>query len=133
MATQTEQAKTDEPTVKRYSGDDTVSIIKQFIRYDIPCLLVGKSSIGKSYSLIELTKMWNMPNSLLHIGSEKPENIEGMPIIVGTKVEESDTLTYLKPYWFPNEENITKHVKRCSTTPYCTRENAEKMVNEADK
>ncbi len=62
-----------------FSGDRTIKLVKQLIRYDIPFLLLGKSSIGKSYSVIEMTERWRMPKSLLYIGSEKPSNIEGIP------------------------------------------------------
>ena len=59
-------------------GTDTLKTILQLVRYDIPVLVVGKSSIGKSYTLIELTQKWRVPSSMLYIGSEKPENIEGI-------------------------------------------------------
>ena len=63
---------------KAFAGDKLLKLILQLVRYDIPPLIVGKSSIGKSYTLIELTKKWRMPSSMLYIGSEKPENIEGL-------------------------------------------------------
>ncbi len=50
---------------KAFAGDKLLKLILQLIRYDIPPLIVGKSSIGKSYTLIELTKKWRMPSSML--------------------------------------------------------------------
>ena len=39
-------------------GSDTLQTILQLVRYDIPVLIVGKSSIGKSYTLLEITEKW---------------------------------------------------------------------------
>ena len=60
-------------------GKTTIDSALQLIRYDIPCLILGKSSIGKSYTLIKITERWHIPNQLLYVGSEKAENIEGIP------------------------------------------------------
>lgn len=92
-----------------YSGEDTIKEILQLVRYDIPILIVGKSSIGKSYTVIDVTKKWRIPNQILYIGSEKAENIEGIPKITQRK-EEKEQLEYLQPYWFPNGAVITKSV-----------------------
>ena len=92
-----------------FSGDRTIKLVKQLIRYDIPFLLLGKSSIGKSYSIIEMTERWRMPKSLLYIGSEKPSNIEGLPRLTGTRAG-GDTLDFYKPNWFPNTFLIESYV-----------------------
>ena len=39
-----------------FSGEETIKMVKNLIRYDIPFLLLGKSSIGKSYSITELAE-----------------------------------------------------------------------------
>ena len=97
-----------------YPGKETLRTILQLVRYDIPCLIVGKSSIGKSYTIIELTKKWRITNSLLYIGSEKVENIEGLAKIISSDYDKdeagSDILKFLKPYWFPNTKTITEQV-----------------------
>ena len=97
-----------------YPGKETLRTILQLIRYDIPCLIVGKSSIGKSYTIIELTKKWRITNSLLYIGSEKVENIEGLAKLVSSSYDSgeagADILKFLKPYWFPNTKTITEQV-----------------------
>tara|TARA_R110002012_G_scaffold21893_1_gene75892 strand:+ start:1182 stop:3170 length:1989 start_codon:yes stop_codon:yes gene_type:complete len=93
-----------------FSGDRTIKLVKQLIRYDIPFLLLGKSSIGKSYSVIEMTERWRMPKSLLYIGSEKPSNIEGLPRLTGTRAG-GDTLEFYKPNWFPSVFLIESYVK----------------------
>ena len=92
-----------------FSGDRTIELVKQLIRYDIPFLLLGKSSIGKSYSIIEMTERWRMPKSLLYIGSEKPSNIEGLPRLTGKRAG-GDTLEFYKPNWFPNTFLIESYV-----------------------
>ena len=61
-----------------FKGEELLKLILQLVRYDIPPLIVGKSSIGKSYTIIQLTEKWRLPSSLLYIGSEKPENIENL-------------------------------------------------------
>ena len=94
---------------KFFSGADTITLVKQLIRYDIPFLLLGKSSIGKSYSVIEMTERWRMPKSLLYIGSEKPSNIEGLPRLTGDRAG-GDTLEFYKPNWFPNTFQIEAYV-----------------------
>lgn len=92
-----------------FSGPRTIELVKQLIRYDIPFLLLGKSSIGKSYSIIEMTERWRMPKSLLYIGSEKPSNIEGLPRLTGQRAG-SDTLEFYKPNWFPSTFKIESYV-----------------------
>ena len=100
----------------QYPGRNTLKTILQLVRYDIPVLIVGKSSIGKSYTIIELTKKWKITNSLLYIGSEKVENIEGLAKLISSDYESgeagSDILKFLKPYWFPNTKTITEQVAR---------------------
>ena len=100
----------------QYPGRNTLKTILQLVRYDIPVLIVGKSSIGKSYTIIELTKKWKITNSLLYIGSEKVENIEGLAKLISSDYESgeagSDILKFLKPYWFPNTKTITEQVYR---------------------
>ena len=95
-------------------GVQLLKTILQLIRYNIPPLIVGKSSIGKSYTIIQLTQKWRLPHSMLYIGSEKPENIEGIAKLVGEEGEYGkkgeDVLKFLKPYWFPKINAITAHV-----------------------
>jgi len=95
------------------TGEEILKTILQLVRYDIPPLIVGKSSIGKSYTIIELTKRWRMPNDILYIGSEKPENIEGLAKLIdsGYGGEGEEILKFLKPYWFPNNTTISKQVE----------------------
>ena len=105
-----------------FKGEELLKLILQLVRYDIPPLIVGKSSIGKSYTIIQLTEKWRLPSSLLYIGSEKPENIEGLAKLIskdyetvrgakGEKITEGgDTLKFLKPYWFPNSNTISTQV-----------------------
>lgn len=93
-----------------FDGRETINSALQLIRYDIPVLILGKSSIGKSYTLIDITKKWRIPHQLLYIGSEKSENIEGIPKLTERK-EGKEILEYLQPYWFPNADAITKSVK----------------------
>ena len=93
-----------------FDGNLTIKTVLQLIRYDIPVLTLGKSSIGKSYTLIDITKKWNITHSLLYIGSEKSENIEGVPKLTERGDGKSDILEYLKPYWFPNAEVISQSV-----------------------
>jgi hypothetical protein len=96
-------------------GKTTIDSALQLIRYDIPCFILGKSSIGKSYTLIKITERWHIPHQLLYIGSEKAENIEGIPKLTdrGQNKDGSDKeiMEYLQPYWFPNPKVITESVK----------------------
>ena len=92
-----------------FEGKKLLKLILQLIRYDIPPLIVGKSSIGKSYTILELATRWRLPHSMLYIGSEKPENIEGLAKLIGGD-NKADILQFLKPYWFPNEETISSQV-----------------------
>jgi len=103
-----------EKQVTTIEGKVTIDSALQLIRYDIPCLILGKSSIGKSYTLIKITEKWHIPNQLLYIGSEKAENIEGIPKLTDrgqTKDgKEKEIMEYLQPFWFPNPDTITKSV-----------------------
>jgi len=94
-----------------FSGDKTIDLILQLIRYDIPALVVGKSSVGKSYTLIDVTEKWHLSNAILYIGSEKSENIEGIPKLTDRPDPNKEILEYLQPYWFPNGAVITHSVK----------------------
>ena len=60
--------------------------------------------------MIDITEKWNIPHQLLYIGSEKSENIEGIPKLTDRK-ENKEILEYLQPFWFPNADVITKSVK----------------------
>lgn len=91
-------------------GQDMIPYIKCMIRYDIPILMVGSSSIGKSFTIIELAKTFRIPNEILYVGSEKADNIEGLPKLTGLSSDD-DKLKYLKPFWFPKGEKITRSVK----------------------
>lgn len=84
----------------------TLDIIKTLIRYDVPILLLGVSSIGKSRTILSLAKKYRVGHQLLYIGSEKPENIEGLPKLHS----ETQGLEYFKPYWFPKADDINKAV-----------------------
>ena len=97
-------------TAQPFSGEKTIKMVKNLLRYDIPFLLLGKSSIGKSYSITELANEFRVPHSFLFIGSEKPSNIEGLPRLVGQKAESGDILEFFKPNWFPNAQLIQKYV-----------------------
>ena len=108
-------------------GINTLKTILQLVRYDIPVLVVGKSSIGKSYTIIEITEKWRLPSSILYIGSEKPENIEGLAKLISgdyetkkdaegkTTQKGEDILKFLKPYWFPNSNTISTQVANGQT------------------
>ena len=111
---------------KTLTGREYLDIIDETIRLDIPILMVGSSSIGKSYSITEITKSYGMHGEFLFIGSEKSEYIEGIPNLKASNAEkESKKLskaeersgvnssdeykfTYLKPFWFPDYLEI-KH------------------------
>lgn len=100
-------------TIVPLSNNDMIRYIINLIRYDIPILMAGKSSIGKSFTILKLAEQWGMPNSVLYVGSEKADNIEGLPKLIDPKAEEKENvLTYYKPYWFPTQRLIQNAVKR---------------------
>jgi len=121
-ANQVEDSNRLNQSTKNKVGTDTLKTILQLVRYDIPVLVVGKSSIGKSYTIIEITEKWRLPSSILYIGSEKPENIEGLAKLISGDYETvkdkegktiqtgEDILKFLKPYWFPNSNTISSQV-----------------------
>lgn len=112
MATTKPKSTTSTPPDQNFyfSGKLTIELIRNLIRYDIPILILGKSSIGKSYTIIELAKIYRLPSQVLYIGSEKPENVEGLPKLAGASNEE--ILQYFRPYWFPKADIISNYVKR---------------------
>ena len=71
---------------KTLTSREYLDIIDETIRLDIPILMVGSSSIGKSYSITEITKSYGMHGEFLFIGSEKSEYIEGIPNLKATLV-----------------------------------------------
>lgn len=93
--------------ISEESRKKIIELIRLLIRYDIPVLLLGKSSIGKSFTIISLAKRWKMPNQILYVGSEKSEHIEGLPKLT---TAESTALEYFQPYWFPDEKTISQIV-----------------------
>lgn len=101
-------------TVK-VSKENMILYLLNLIRYDIPILMAGKSSIGKSYTMLALAKQWGLPNSVLYVGSEKADNIEGLPKLVQTDLQASTSesvLEYFKPYWYPKTNLIQDAVQR---------------------
>ena len=97
---------------------EMILYILNFIRYDVPILMAGKSSIGKSYTILEMAKQWGMPNAVLYVGSEKADNIEGLPKLIQSKedvVASESVLEYYKPYWFPKTNLIQAAVKSGQT------------------
>ena len=101
-------------TVPLNQKDMTLYLLN-LIRYDIPILMSGKSSIGKSYTMLEYCNQWGLPNSVLYVGSEKADNIEGLPKLVQTEEEgktSEKVLDYFKPYWFPKTNLIQEAVKK---------------------
>ncbi len=95
------------------SDKDMIRYILNFVRYDIPILMAGKSSIGKSYTILALAKQWGLPNSVLYVGSEKADNIEGLPKLMDVLSEKKENvLTYFKPYWFPQSNLIQEAVRK---------------------
>ena len=96
------------------STESMILYLLNLIRYDIPILITGKSSIGKSFTILDFAKQWGMPNSVLYVGSEKADNIEGLPKLIQSELEEKTSekiLEYFKPYWFPKSDLIQKAVK----------------------
>lgn len=80
-------------------------LIKEMIRLDIPILEVGSSSIGKSYSIRQFAEEAGVKAEFLFVGTEKSEFIEGIPNLKGV-VEGQAKFSYLKPYWFPDKNDI---------------------------
>lgn len=111
-----------------YTGRDYLEMIDETIRLDIPILMVGSSSIGKSYSLTAMATSYGMHGEFLFIGSEKSEYIEGIPNLRASNAEadakklskeekksgvgSSDEykFTYLKPFWFPSYLEIRERL-----------------------
>ena len=75
------------------SDKDMILYILNFIRYDVPILMAGKSSIGKSYTILEMAKQWGLPNAVLYVGSEKADNIEGLPKLIQATQDIETTAT----------------------------------------
>lgn len=95
------------------SNEDMVRYILNLIRYDIPILMAGKSSIGKSFTMLSLAENWHLPNAVLYVGSEKADNIEGLPKLIDDQsVQKENVLTYFKPYWYPQSQKIQDSVSR---------------------
>lgn len=89
-------------------------IILELIRCDIPVLIEGASSIGKSYSITEFVKSNVNSHEFLFIGSEKSEYIEGIPEIrlaKDTGKNEKTKFTYMRPFWFPDALKIRESLK----------------------
>ena len=84
-------------------------LIKELIRLDIPILEVGSSSIGKSYSIRQFMEESGVKGEFLFVGTEKSEFIEGIPNLKSV-TEGQAKFTYLKPYWFPDKEEIRKRL-----------------------
>jgi len=80
-------------------------LIKELIRLDIPILEVGSSSIGKSYSIRQFMEESGVKGEFLFVGTEKSEFIEGIPNLKSV-TEGQAKFSYLKPYWFPDKEEI---------------------------
>jgi hypothetical protein len=85
-------------------------LIQEMIRLDVPLLEVGSSSIGKSYSIRQFMEECGIRGEFLFVGTEKSEFIEGIPNLKAV-TEGQAKFSYLKPYWFPDKEEIRKRLK----------------------
>lgn len=94
-----------EPDVVEYK-----ELIKELIRMDVPILEVGSSSIGKSYSIRQFAEDAGVKAEFLFVGTEKSEFIEGIPNL--KVVPGQAKFSYLKPYWFPDKEEIRSKLIR---------------------
>ena len=86
-------------------------LIKELIRMDVPILEVGSSSIGKSYSIRQFAEEAGVKAEFLFVGTEKSEFIEGIPNLKAV-VPGQAKFSYLKPYWFPDKEEIRSRLIR---------------------
>ena len=86
-------------------------LIFSLIKTDVPVLEIGSSSIGKSYSLREYMDENGLEGQFLFVGTEKAEFIEGIPNLRNIKEGENQKFEYLRPYWFPNKEEIRERLK----------------------
>lgn len=85
-------------------------LIKELIRLDIPLLEIGSSSIGKSYSIRQFMEESGIRGEFLFVGTEKSEFIEGIPNLKAV-TEGQAKFSYLKPYWFPDKNEIRERLK----------------------
>jgi hypothetical protein len=110
MADKSKIKKTD---VRPYNptSDYYKLLIKELIRLDIPILEIGSSSIGKSYSIRQFADECGVDYEFLFVGTEKSEFIEGIPNLKGLS-EDAEKFEYLKPYWFPNKDDIRAELKK---------------------
>lgn len=95
-----------EPNVIEYK-----ELIKELIRMDVPILEVGSSSIGKSYSIRQFAEEAGVKAEFLFVGTEKSEFIEGIPNLKAVVLGQAK-FSYLKPYWFPDKEEIRSRLIR---------------------
>lgn len=99
-----------EETLPKISGTKIIEMLMNLIRYDVPVLMLGQSSIGKSYTFIDLAERFRLQYELLYIGSEKAEHIEGLPRLTDLKPDQTK-LEYMRPFWFPNEKEVNTLVE----------------------
>lgn len=109
--------------LRNFESVEYGEMIDELIRLDIPILLVGASSIGKSYTLTQNVKKYGIEHEFLFIGSEKAEYIEGIPDLKRQDLadlspeeksklskEELKKFAYLKPFWFPKAGEIRRRL-----------------------
>ena len=102
-----------ENLAKKAFNPDSVAykeLIKELIRLDIPILEIGSSSIGKSYSIRQFMEESGVRGEFLFVGTEKSEFIEGIPNLKAV-TEGQAKFSYLKPYWFPDKNEIRGRLK----------------------
>lgn len=79
---------------------DTHSLYRDYIKNNIPLLLLGKSGTGKSQIVQSIAESLNLPVVDLRLSQLPPEDLNGLPAPVSSTTTSTQSFGYLTPDWF---------------------------------
>lgn len=86
---------------KSTNDNPTYNLYRDYIKNNIPLLLLGKSGTGKSQIIQSIAQSLNLPVVDLRLSQLPPEDLNGLPApATNTNTPNTPSFGYLTPEWF---------------------------------
>ena len=82
------------------STNPTYNLYRDYIKNNIPLLLLGKSGTGKSQIIQSIAQSLNLPVVDLRLSQLPPEDLNGLPAPATIANKNTPSFGYLTPEWF---------------------------------
>ena len=85
---------------KSTNENPTYNLYRDYIKNNIPLLLLGKSGTGKSQIIQSIAQSLNLPVVDLRLSQLPPEDLNGLPAPATNANKNTPSFGYLTPEWF---------------------------------